>query len=297
MRPYCNRCHSIENPYPERTSFVRFGFYFRSSDRKYVRRYRCKRCLSTFSWAMCSPYFNQKKRQLNRKIEAMLASTCSQRRTAQVLGIDRKTVVRSFRFMSSLAEAEFHDRNSGMRKAEIIEFDDLETFEHSKCKPLSVTLAVEHKTRRILGLEVSRMPASGLLVDKAKKYGPRIDERSSGRKRLFQKIETLVNPFAEIKSDENPHYPKIVKEFFPNGVHKRYLGKRGSLRGQGELKKVKFDPLFSLNHTCAKMRADINRLIRKTWCTTKQSGELNRHLLLFANYHNKNLPPGILSTH
>ena len=195
--------------------------------------------------------------------------------------------------MSALAEAQFHERNSSLPKAKVIEFDDLETFEHTKCKPLSVTIAVEQGTRRILGVEVSRMPANGLLVERAKKYGPRRDERREGRRRLFSKIQDLIDPFVEIKSDQNPHYPTDVKEFFPKARHKRYLGKRGSLGGQGELKKVKFDPLFSLNHTCAKMRADINRLIRKTWCTTKSPGELYCHLMLFADYHNKNLPPAI----
>lgn len=179
-----------------------------------------------------------------------------------------------------------------MPLAKTIEFDDLETFEHTKCKPLSVTLAVESGSRRILAIEVSRMPANGLLAKKSRaKYGPRGDERAFARKRLFVKIQDLVDCFAEIKSDSNPHYLADVKEFFPHSVHKRYLGKRGSTGGQGELKKVKFDPLFSLNHTCAKMRADINRLIRKTWCTTKSPGELYRHLMLFADYHNKNLSP------
>jgi hypothetical protein len=136
------------------------------------------------------------------------------------------------------------------------------------------------------------MPANGLLAKRArKKYGPRPDERRYGRERLFTRIERLVSPFAQIKSDENPHYPRDVKRFFPHAVHKRYKGRRGSSTGQGELKVGGFDPLYSLNHTFAKMRADVNRLIRKTWCTTKHSGELHRHLMLFAHYHNKNLPP------
>jgi hypothetical protein len=200
-------------------------------------------------------------------------------------------VVRGFRLLADLSEVEFHERNASFEKAKVIEFDDLETFEHTKCKPLSVTLAVEFQTRRILGIEVSRMPAKGLLAEKSRaKYGLRSDERPQARRRLFAKIQDLIDPYAEIKSDANPHYPETVREFFPKAIHKRYLGKRGSTGGQGELKKVKYDPLFSLNHTCAKMRADINRLIRKTWCTTKSPGELYRHLMLFADYHNKNLP-------
>jgi len=92
-----------------------------------------------------------------------------------------------------------------------------------------------------------------------------------------------------IKSDANPHYPPTVKQFFPNCVHEIHLGQGGAITGQGELKKIRFDPLFSLNHTCAMNRSDINRLIRKTWSTTKRPDHLADHLALSADYHNEYL--------
>ena len=61
------------------------------------------------------------------------------------------------------------------------------------------------------------------------------------------------------------------------------------MTGQGELKKVVYDPIFSLNHTCAMLRANINRLVRKTWCTTKKPERLAMHITLYALYHNLNL--------
>lgn len=203
--------------------------------------------------------------------------------------LNRITVVRKFLFLSLVSEFEFTKGNFKKGKAQIIEFDDLETFEHTKCKPVSVTMAVEHETRRILGIEVSQMPAKGLLVKKAKKYGLRVDKRRAARRRLFKRIERFMHEGALIKSDSNPHYESDVRRFFPNSEHKRFLGQRGSTTGQGELKKVGFDPLFSLNHTCAMLRANINRLFRKTWCTTKQKERLYWHLILYANYHNQNL--------
>jgi sugar phosphate permease len=66
-------------------------------------------------------------------------------------------------------------------------------------------------------------------------------------------------------------------------------GQRGSSTGQGELKKIKFDPLFSLNHTCAMLRANVSRLFRKTWCTTKRPDQLRAHLMIYAEYHNSQL--------
>jgi transposase-like protein len=287
MRPHCRKCELAS---ADGSNFVLSGKYYRQSDSKWVQRYRCRSCKVSFSTATHSPCFRQKKRHKNEILRKLLCSGVSQRRSARILRLHRTTVVRKFLFLALEAEFFLMKGNLLRPQAKTIEFDDLETFEHTKCKPLSVTLAVESKTRRILGLEVTRMPARGMLVKAAKKYGPRADERTYGRKRLFRRIQSLVAPGAEIRSDSNPHYPPDVARFFPGSPHKRYLGKRGSLGGQGELKKLRFDPLFSLNHTCAKLRADINRLFRRTWCTTKRSDRLYAHLILYAHYHNQHLP-------
>ena len=212
----------------------------------------------------------------------------SQRRCAELLHLDRKTVVKKFLFLSLEAEFFLRKLNLSWPRADTIEFDDLETIEHTKLKPLSVTLAVEHKTRRILGVEVSRMPAKGLLAEEARKrYGPRTDERAEGRERLLSGLKCLVTEEPVFKSDRNPHYEADVKRKFPNARHLRYKGRRARDQGQDELKEGGFDPLFSLNHTCAMLRANINRLFRKTWCTTKQSERLYCHLVLYAQYHNE----------
>ena len=217
----------------------------------------------------------------------------SQREAARVLKINRTTVVRKFRHQMKNAKDELQLWNQKFAPAVEVEFDDLETFEHTKCKPLSVTLVVEYKTRRILGFEVSQMPAKGRLVHIArKKYGPRADHRTAGRQRLFSEMKHLVADNAWIRSDSNPHYPADVKKYFPNAKYETVLGGRSAISGQGELKKLKFDPIFSLNHTCAMLRAHINRLFRKTWCTTKKPDQLAGHIALYALEHNRRLATG-----
>jgi len=199
-------------------------------------------------------------------------------------------VAEKLKFLGEQAREKLWESNLRAPQAGIVEFDDLETFEHTKCKPLSVTLAVEHRTRRILGFEVSKMAAKGRLSKLArKKYGPRPDGRSRARGQLFLRIKPLIKEEALIKSDENPHYVNDVKFYFPKCRHERHKGQRGSIVGQGELKKVRFDPLFSLNHTYAMLRANINRLFRKTWCTTKSPERLADHIAIYAVYHNLSL--------
>jgi hypothetical protein len=207
---------------------------------------------------------------------------------AILLKINRKSVARKLLFLAKVSKLQNQKDLIKFPLAKEIQFDDLETIEHTKCKPLSITLMVEKTERRILGFEVSQMPAKGLLAKiSVKKYGPREDQRRDARQSLFSRVKPYISRTAAIESDENPHYVDDVKAFFPNAKHLRHKGQRGSVAGQGELKKIRFDPLFSLNHTCAMFRANVNRLFRRTWCTTKIPARLTDHLELYVYYHNR----------
>jgi transposase-like protein len=290
MARNCPRCHPLSSASDPRSPRIRIGVYRRRSDKKWIQRFLCKICRKSFSSATFDPCYQQKKRQLNQSLFDLLASGNSQRRCAYLLKINRKTVKRKFLFLGKQSLVDLWRHNFTRPRAQVIEFDDLETFEHSKCKPLSVTLAVESGSRRILNFVVSSMPPKGTIARRAfKKYGPRLDERPRGRKLLLSSLKGLVMPNVVIKSDQNPHYTNDVKLFFKNSAHVQLKGRDGAITGQGELKKTGFDPLFSLNHTCAKLRADVNRLIRKTWCTTKKAERLRYHLAITSLYHNRAL--------
>ena len=290
MTRHCPHCFPFGPRSEQRTHSVRIGTYRRRSDKKWIQRFLCRLCRKGFSSATFEACYKQKKRQFNLKLFELLASGVSQRRCAYLLRLNRKTIKRKFLFLGAQALIDLRRHHLKYPPATLIEFDDLETFEHSKCKPLSVTLAVESPSRRILSFSVSSMPAKGLLSQRAlKKYGYRTDDRERGRRLLLSTLTGLVSPKALIKSDQNPHYPNDVKLFFKEAQHLPLKGKRGAITGQGELKKVGFDPLFSLNHTCAKLRADVNRLIRKTWCTTKKAERLRFHLAIMSLYHNRAL--------
>lgn len=283
--PYCEKISASSAPC---TRIIRFGFFYRTSDRRFIQRYRCLDCKKCFSSATFHPCFGQRKRQINKALAVVFSSGMSLRRSAKAFGINIKTSARKLVFLGQQSLESLSASNLAHKKAESVEFDDMETFEHTKCKPLSITLAVESKTRRILGYEVSTMPSKGPLASLSRKrYGHRKDERRQGRIKLFKTIKHLLAKNAILKSDSNPHYRKDVEKYLPDCRYKQFEGKRGCSVGQGELKKVKFDPLFSLNHTCAKLRADINRLFRRTWCTTKRADRLYLHLAIYSEFHNR----------
>lgn len=275
----------------------RVGRYYRTSDSSWVQRYYCCGCKTKFSSATFSSNYRQRKRRKNKVVVRLLCSGVSQRRAAKLTSLSRTTVARILRREYFKAEFALRQHNLEAPKASLIQFDDLETFEHSKCKPISISLAVEEGSRRILGVEVSSMAAKGHLAKKAKVlHGKRLDGRAHARANLFKKLIPLISGNAVIKSDENPYYPGSIKKYLPTATHITVKGKRGAITGQGELKKIGFDPIFSLNHTCAMLRANVNRLFRKTWCTTKKMECLYAHLVLYADYHNRYLLEPALPT-
>ncbi len=266
------------------------GSYYRTSDSKWIKRYRCGNCKRTFSQASFSPAFKQHKRRINPILRRLLASGVSQRRAAIILNVHRITIARKFRFLAREARRSQENFIKSLNKVHHIQFDDLETFEHSKCKPLSVALAVEFKTRKILSYAVSQMPAKGHLSKLAReKYGYRKDERDRGWNSMFASLNGVASETARFDSDMNPHYPRHLRNFFPKAIHQTSESRRSTITAQGELKKVGFDPLFSLNHTCAMFRANINRLFRKTWCTTKDRDRLSDHIAIYVDFHNQEL--------
>ncbi len=301
MNPRCPnpQCPSSpsepQNPIVENLRFrsiIRKGSFYRVRDRRYITKYYCKRCKRHFSNSTLSPDYRQRKRDLNSVVFELCSSGVSQRRIAKLLELNRKTVVRKFRLLAARARAERSRRlnDHALKPLREVQFDDLETFEHTKCKPLSVTLLVDKTTREIVDFIVSRMPANGPLAKISRiKYGKRKDERPTGWNQLFAKLKSVIHPQALVESDQNPHYPKFILKHLPEAEHIRHPGARGAITGQGELKKLGFDPLFALNHTCAMLRANLNRLFRRTWCTTKTVRGLEDHLSIYADYHNRQI--------
>jgi hypothetical protein len=287
-----NRSCESHGASPDSVPIVRFGRFFRAEEAKWIPRFRCNCCDKTFSTASTSPCFRQKKRKLNPLVFKLLASSVSQRRIAIVLGINLKTVERKFLFLAKQAQMSrltyLRSIQMSEGKIERILFDEMETFERSKCLPLSIPLVVEAKTRKILGFRVAKMPAKGLLAPiSLKKYGPRRDLRPQAAHDLFTELRSAIADSPTILTDKNPKYPGWLTPHFGNATHITTKGRRGCVVGQGELKSGGFDPLFGLNHTCAMIRANVNRLVRRTWATTKKPERLMAHLEIYAQYHNR----------
>lgn len=271
---------------------IKKGFFARAVGRaERVQRYLCKDCGRGFSAQTGTLTYRERKPHVDQPLARLLASGLAQRRAAAILGIHPVTVARKLCRLGALARQRRLADNVAHPTSRTVVFDEMETFEHSKCKPLSMALAVEEDTRRILAVEVARMPAKGKLAAVSRKrYGKRRDDRPKALAEMGRQIRLATPvPPATLKSDACPRYPGWVKRAFPTSQHVTYKGRRGCVVGQGELKAGGFDPLFSLNHTAAMLRDRLKRLSRRTWCTTKRPDRLQLLMDLYAWHHNETL--------
>ena len=289
MNPSCPRCGA--------GCSVKHGRYHRYDDAQSIQRYRCGECLKCYSSATGTATYRQKRRRLNHLIEWDIVSSTSQRRIAKKLRCDRKTVARKIVFLAQQARNKIAAHLAAHGPFTDVQADELITFEHSRLKPLSVAVVCCAKTRTVIGYGVAQIPASGLIAKQSrKKYGRRVDRSAAMRRRLLKQVSQYIAPNATFTTDEHPRYAGEIKQQYSDSTHIQHQSVRGSLTGQGELKRTGFDPLFAINHNLAMIRDNIKRLSRRTWCTTKKANVLDDILAIYMHFHNTQLIPQPVDT-
>ncbi len=290
MRRDCPHCNAKAKTSDDRIQVIRDGSFWRKSDGRLIIKFKCRACGKHFSHATFAKEYRQKKRHKNERIKNLLGERCSIRGIARIERLSRTTVLRKLKFLGPIALVELQEMNHARKPITRLQFDDQETAEQSKYKPLAISLAVEEGSRWIAGFEVSEMPVKWKMSPRKRAlYGNRKDMRAEGRRLLFARIKLFLDPKVTIISDQHPHYPKSIREHFPLATHVRHKSRRPIDHGQDELKQG-FDPMFSLNHTCAKNRDRVARLTRKSWCLSKKKEHLVYHLAIAFVRHNKSLP-------
>src|SRR6185312_9977553 len=124
-------CPSKARRCVESGRIIGFGRYYR----KWIQRYQCATCGKHFSQATNKSEFGQNKRQINTKVLKLLCSGVSQRRIAYLLKIHQITVARKLAFLGLQARLINHRRRKFRSTVFEVQFDDLETIEHTKMKP------------------------------------------------------------------------------------------------------------------------------------------------------------------
>lgn len=269
---------------------VKDGFYYRRDDCRFIQRFKCKICLRKYSATTFSLEKYQKKRRINYELRSLLSSGMSMRACAYHLKVSQKTIERKLVYLAVKArkrQSEFLDILK-QNPIQQVQFDDLISSIHTKLKPVSVSVVIDSKNYTVLGAQAAEIPAFGKLAKISReKYGRRQNLHPKVLRNLLTEVKDIIDLNASIKTDEHKQYPKIINEIFPKARHEVFKSVPASVAGMGELKTNKYDPLFAINHTLASFRYGIDRLIRRTWCTSKSQTHLQMHIDIFIDYYNE----------
>lgn len=278
-------CPTTGCPQKDGNHVIKSGKYFRRDDSRWVQRFRCRRCKRNFSAATDKDTCWQKRRRYNESIRWLYAIKVSQRGIARFLNVDRKTVAFRLPFLGKRAKNYLDGISvTGLRS---VQFDEMQSSIHTKCKPVAIPIVVDAKTRMILALDVASMPAQHPLIYKAmRRYGLRADDREQAIINVLKRVRPMLAPLAQITTDSAYRYPIPIRQHLPGVIHLTVKGRKPRSGGNGELKRIGFDPIHSFNHTAAMVRDGVSRLVRQTWCNSKRMDRLLDHLYIYAQHHN-----------
>lgn len=273
------RCPNSACEYHDRPTakfFRKWGYFTPKCNGHALARYQCKGCGKTFS-NRTSAGTKQHRPELNFALAKLLCSGVTLRRAAWILGCSYNTVCERLPWLAELARAAHAKALSGKElKTSYIQFDEMQTFEHAAPKALTIALAVRHKTGQILSAKVGRIPANGHLAEIGQtKYGWTVNESPDVCLAALKQAALAAKDTVTVACDGATTYPGLIAEAMPNAT----------------VKVVKellddFDPLFRINHTCAKIRADVANMARKTWSTTKKRAKLQERLDIYVAVNN-----------
>ncbi len=219
---------------------------------------------------------------LNSRLAQLLARGHSLRDSARTLGLTYRNTYLKFLWLAQQSKL----KNEIVKyKVQTVQFDELETIHHTKCKPLSIALMVS-ENYELLEAQVAEIPAKGRLAEfSVRKYGKRQDRSGEALELVFRSLQKKAeHPPIRFMSDAKSSYKKYVKAYFEKSIYEvmsRSNKDRHRDRLHEKLERRVFDPMFAVNQKCAKLRASIRRLTRRSWCTTKKVENLQGHLEIF----------------
>ena len=279
-------------------------------------RYECKGCGYEFSSRSFRTNKHQKKPEMNNEIFKWVCSGVSLAQISRNLGISKNTTKAKIEWLAKQSQIAhqkaLYDPNSEHNRVAHIQIDEMETFEASRFKPLSITIAIDADSGFIFALDVATMNAKGPSAVKARlKYGLRKDTRLKSLKLVLNTIRnckdsvdsdtlgiedksiSIVDEAAIITKtspkkpmvfscDSKKTYIPAIKKLFPDAIINQHLLNKQK-RGDPKV----HDPLFTINHLCARLRADVAPLARKSWTTTKSIKGLQNLLWVYLAWINK----------
>jgi len=273
-------------------AFRKEGSFQRQVDGRVVQRFECLACGKGFSEQTLRVDYRLKRPELLPRHFLDRISKVTHRQSARTLGCSRSTEERHFRRLREHCGA-FHDARLAEIAARgglgrVFLLDELETFEHSRLqKPVTVPVLIERESGFVLDTRVGALPPRGKRGAKQRKEQSAADSaprrRSESRAKVKEAFERLRAACPKegkitVRTDLKETYATLLRALFGDRcVHQRTSSKK---------KRDTRNPLWPINHTLARMRDGVSRLVRRTWAASKLRQRLEGHLAIWVCYRN-----------
>lgn len=273
--PHCEKARRKRLPPRKRGSYT-------TADGTVRQRFECtnRHCGKTFTDAF-EPADRGRRTDVDAMLFKLACSGVTIRRSAKLLDVAVNTVRNRMEALAARARAAHAAAAADPRNhTSTVQFDEMRTFLNSKAQPLSIALAVRRHNGHILSAKVGTMSAVGPLAATGRAMGWIGMNNARATRRL-----ALLEAKGFLRPNETP-------TFICDGL----LAYRGEIRAVIGLDTVvestvrdgdPHDPLFRLNHVCAKIRADLACMARDTWTTTKKVECLQDRLDIYVAWNNK----------
>ena len=271
------------------------GSYTRRCDGRVVPKFRCKACGRNFSAQTFRLDYGQRKPWLNALVAQHLCAKTTLRKTAEILGVKRRTIERRLNLFGRHARdlhewlLKRHKETRGGLACPTALLDELETFETDRrLQPVTVPILIDRRSYFVLHVDTAPLPARGGLSarDQERKeawdrrFGPRKSGSRAAVTRTLRAWKEHGLPGGRmLLSDKKRTYRTVLRELFPGEAVAHATIKSTESRDYN-------NPLFPINHTNALFRDSVSRLVRRSWAASKRRPQLERHLWLFVVFRN-----------
>ncbi|MEO6708923.1 MAG: hypothetical protein ABIP42_05050 [Planctomycetota bacterium] len=265
------------------------GQYKRKCDGRTVPRFQCLACVRGFSEQTFRVNYRLKRPDLLEYFFLDRVSKVTHRQSARNHACSRSTEERQFRRLSEHCEA-FHAARLSEVAArgglgEIFLLDELETYEeHRNKKPVTVPVLIERVSGFVIDTRVGTLPARRCKGHpKPPLLEGEVERKSESRevvKAAFERLRETSPKDRPIRvlTDEKLTYAQLLEELFGDRCqHERTPSTR---------RRDVSNPLWPINHTLARVRDNVSRLVRETWAAAKLRRWLAGHLSIWVCYRN-----------
>ena len=266
---------------------TRHGSYRPRCRQEAVPRFRCKACRLTFSRQTFRIDYRDRRPECNVPLLRHLVSGGGLRQGGRLFGLSAQGVQRKFRKLARQVRLLNRNLLRRLPAGRTFVFDELETYEQSSIRPVTVPVLVDKQDKLVVAVGVApirRVARRGSrrhrwLQRYEQEHGRQPDLGHRSVRRVLARLRHLLDGRrATLVTDQKASYAALCQQHVAGEIVHEVVSSR-ALR-------TAYNPLFAVNLTEAMLRDNSGRLRRRTWLVSQRRSCLLLQLHLFQAYRN-----------